>query len=58
MKKLLLVAVALVLLLGANAAFAFPFSGYVRCEGNGEPMPGIVVTVVATDAVVFSAQAM
>lgn len=57
MKKLLVAAVALVLLLGANAAFAFPLSGYVTCEGNGEPMAGIVISVVATDDVVFSATA-
>lgn len=56
MKKLILAAAALMLLVGAGSAFAFPFDGYVTCEGNGEPMPGIVVTVTSTDGQGFLGQ--
>jgi hypothetical protein len=49
MKKLILAAAALMLLVGAGSAFAFPFDGYITCEGNGEPMPGLVLTVTSTD---------
>jgi hypothetical protein len=56
MKRLIVWAAALAMLAGAGAAYAFPFDGYVTCEGNGEPMPGIVVTVTSTDALGFSGQ--
>ncbi len=57
MKRLIVAAAALTLLLGAGAAFAFPYFGYITCEGNGEPMPGLVVTVTSTDGQGFMAQA-
>ena len=37
MKRLIVLAAAFAMLLGAGAAYAFPFDGYVTCEGNGEP---------------------
>jgi hypothetical protein len=57
MKRLIVATAALMLLVGASAAFAFPFYGYVTCEGNGQPMAGLVVTTASTDGQGFYAQA-
>lgn len=57
MRKLMAAAVLLVLVLGANAAFSFPFHGYVNCEGDGTPMAGVTVLVTSTDGAGFAGQA-
>jgi hypothetical protein len=56
MRRMFVAAAALMMLVGAGAAFAFPFDGVVTCEGNGEPMQGIVVTIASTDGQGFLAQ--
>jgi hypothetical protein len=57
MSKRIAVATVLALLLGASVASAFPFQGYVHCEGNGTPMAGIPVVVTSTDGAGFTGQA-
>ena len=57
MSKLLTIAGTFVLLLGASVALAFPFQGFVHCEGNGSPMAGVTVQVSSTDGAGFTGQA-
>ncbi|TFG88507.1 MAG: hypothetical protein E4H17_02240 [Gemmatimonadales bacterium] len=57
MSKVLAVGAVFVMLLGASVALAFPFQGYVHCEGNGAPMAGIPIVVTSTDGAGFTGQA-